>query len=52
MRGEVKHAEPRKGDIRHSSADPTRLRSLFPEAAPVPLREGIASTVAWWRDRP
>ncbi len=27
---EVQHAEPRKGDIRHSSADATRLRDAVP----------------------
>jgi UDP-glucose 4-epimerase len=46
---EVQHAEPRKGDIRHSSADATRLRALFPDAEPTSLEEGLARTVAWWR---
>ena len=46
---EVQHAEPRKGDIRHSSADPARLRTLFPEAEPTSLEDGLARTVAWWR---
>jgi UDP-glucose 4-epimerase len=46
---EVQHAEPRKGDIRHSSADPTRLRTLFPDAEPTSLEDGLARTVAWWR---
>lgn len=45
----LQHAEPRKGDIRHSSADPSRLLALFPDVAPVGLDEGLARTVAWWR---
>jgi UDP-glucose 4-epimerase len=46
---EVQHADPRKGDIRHSSADATRLRTLFPDAEPTSLEDGLARTVAWWR---
>ncbi|MBA2336236.1 MAG: NAD-dependent epimerase/dehydratase family protein [Acidimicrobiia bacterium] len=47
----LQHAEPRKGDIRHSSADPSRLLRLFPQVAPIGLDEGLARTVAWWRRR-
>ena len=43
------HVAPREGDVRHSQADNTRLRALFPEVDPVPLREGLAETVAWFR---
>lgn len=44
----VKHLAPRPGDVRHSQADNATLRSLFPEVQPVPLRQGIADTVAWF----
>jgi UDP-glucose 4-epimerase len=37
----------RPGDVRHSQADNTRLRSLFPEVRPVPLAEGLAHTIGW-----
>ncbi|MGP3535793.1 NAD-dependent epimerase/dehydratase family protein [Microbacterium sp. RD1] len=45
----VEHAEPRKGDVRASQADSSLLRGLLPEVQPVPLREGIESTVAWFK---
>lgn len=48
---EVQHLPPRTGDVRDSQADPTLLRSLFPDIAPVPLREGVMHTVAWFRSR-
>jgi UDP-glucose 4-epimerase len=37
----------RSGDVRHSQAETTRLRVLFPDIVPTPLREGVALTAAW-----
>ena len=31
---EVEHVETRVGDVRHSQADSTRLRELFPDVVP------------------
>jgi len=45
----VEHVETRAGDVRASQSDGIRLREYFPEVAPVPLAEGIASTVDWYR---
>jgi UDP-glucose 4-epimerase len=45
----VEHTEPRAGDVRDSQADNSRLRSLFPDVQPVPLREGLERTVEWFR---
>lgn len=42
------HLENRPGDVRHSQADQARFRSLFPDAEPVPLRDGLAATVRWF----
>ncbi len=39
----------RAGDVRDSQADSSRLRSLFPDVEPVPLREGVQRTVDWFR---
>ncbi len=36
----------RTGDIRHSRADDTKLRGLFPDLTPVPLTEGLRETLA------
>lgn len=47
---ERRHVEPRAGDVRDSQADQTRLRALFPEIEPVALAEGLARTVAWFRE--
>lgn len=43
------HLERRAGDVTHSEADPTRLRSLFPDVRPVGLDEGLRATVDWFR---
>lgn len=45
---EREHRPDRAGDIRHSKADPTRLRQLFPAIAPVAVAEGIRSTLGWF----
>ncbi|WP_380281423.1 NAD-dependent epimerase/dehydratase family protein [Kitasatospora purpeofusca] len=46
---EVAHVDPRPGDVRDSQADNARLRALFPDVTPVPLREGLERTAAWFR---
>lgn len=46
---EREHVEPRSGDVRHSQADANRLRSMFPDVDPVPLRDGLKATLAWFR---
>ena len=46
---ERRHVDARRGDIRHSQADGTRLHQLFPGIQAVPLREGLARTVRWFR---
>ncbi|RBY90029.1 GDP-mannose 4,6-dehydratase [Blastococcus sp. TF02A-26] len=48
---EVDFREPRAGDVRHSRADDSTLRSLFPQVVPVPLAEGLSATVEWARGR-
>jgi UDP-glucose 4-epimerase len=45
------HVEARRGDIRDSQASSKRLRALLPDARPVPLEEGLASTIAWFREQ-
>jgi len=46
---EVEHVESRKGDVPHSQASQDRLRRLFPDVQPVPLEQGVAETLAWFR---
>lgn len=43
------HQEVRAGDVPHSQADTTRLRALFPDVEPVPLRAGLEATIDWFR---
>jgi UDP-glucose 4-epimerase len=45
---EVEHHDPRRGDVRHSQADNSRLRALFPEVQPVNLRDGLVQTIDWF----
>lgn len=44
------HGEPRIGDLKHSSADTTVLRSLF-SIAPTPFDEGLRHTIDWWQQQ-
>lgn len=46
---DVRHLEPRIGDVRDSQADGAALASLFPDIGPTVLRDGLAETVAWFR---
>lgn len=46
------HTDPRPGDVRHSQADQSRLRGLFPEIEPISLEDGLVRTVEWFRSRP
>jgi UDP-glucose 4-epimerase len=48
-RVEVEHQPTRPGDVPHSQADTTRLRSLFPDVEPIPLVEGLRATLSWFR---
>jgi UDP-glucose 4-epimerase len=43
------HLPVRPGDVRHSQADQARFESLFPAADAVPLADGLARTVEWFR---
>ena len=43
----VDYGEERIGDVRHSQADNTVLKSLFPNVKPVSLVEGLRTTVEW-----
>jgi UDP-glucose 4-epimerase len=49
---EVRHEPARRGDVRDSQAADARLRDLLPDVSPVPLEEGLESTVAWFRGLP
>jgi UDP-glucose 4-epimerase len=47
---QVNHREDRVGDVRHSQADNSVLKKLFPEVEPVSLEEGLHNTVNWLRN--
>lgn len=44
------HQGRRAGDVDHTQADNTKLRELFGTIEPVDLREGLETTVAWYRE--
>jgi UDP-glucose 4-epimerase len=46
---EREHQPPRPGDVRHTRADQTILRSLFPDTTSVPIEEGLRATISWFR---
>ena len=43
----VNHGEDRVGDVRHSQADNSVLKRLFPNVQPVSLEDGLRTTVKW-----
>jgi UDP-glucose 4-epimerase len=43
------HAEPRKGDVRHSLAEISKARNAFGYEPRVDLEEGLRQTVEWYR---
>lgn len=47
---ELEHRPSRTGDVPASRGDGTLLAELLPEVSPVPLKDGLAATVAWFRD--
>lgn len=45
----VEHTPARIGDVRDSQASCDLLREIFPKARAVPLEDGLADTVTWFR---
>jgi UDP-glucose 4-epimerase len=50
-RVERDHGPARVGDVPHSQADNSLLRSLFSDVAPVDLPTGLKQTIDWFRSR-
>jgi len=48
---DVEYRDPRPGDVRHSQADNSLLRALFPGITPVCLPDGIDLTLHWMREQ-
>jgi UDP-glucose 4-epimerase len=48
----VEYTDPRPGDVKHSQADSSLLRRLFPAVEPVELREGLRRTIEWFQSQP
>lgn len=46
---ERNHVENRAGDVPHSQASNDRLLALFPDVKPVPLEDGLQTTIDWFR---
>lgn len=46
----VQSQPARRGDVKHSQADNTVLRSLFPEVHPNELADGLSQTIQWFED--
>jgi len=51
LTADVIYREQRAGDIHKSVADNSVQQRLFPAVRPVPLADGLAETVAWFRSR-
>ena len=48
---EVRFRDPRPGDVPHSQAENSTLRSLFPSVGPTALHDGLAETYSWFIDK-
>lgn len=48
----VRHAAPLKGEMRRSVADTTKARERLGWDARIPLADGLAATVAWFKANP
>lgn len=48
---DVRHREPRPGDVPHSQANNGSLLKLFPDIEPVDLRAGLKETARWFASR-
>jgi len=46
---EIEQLPARAGDVKHSQAANEQLRQLFPDVAPVQLRDGVKETIMWFR---
>ncbi|MBA3289009.1 MAG: NAD-dependent epimerase/dehydratase family protein [Acidimicrobiia bacterium] len=46
---DIEHHPGRAGDVRHSQADETLLRSSFPGIEPIDFHSGLSATVDWFR---
>jgi UDP-glucose 4-epimerase len=46
----IRHAPPRKGDVRHSLADISRAQATFGFAPNVSLRAGLTEYIAWLKE--
>lgn len=46
---DVKHVEPRVGDVRASQSDGLRVKELFSAIEPVDLDEGLTKTINWFQ---
>ena len=45
---DVRHRDPRPGDVPHSQADNATLRRLFPSITPTALKDGLQSAYSWF----
>jgi UDP-glucose 4-epimerase len=50
-RPDIQFRDPRPGDVPHSQANNDVLRSLFPNAVPTPLENGLEQTFDWFRSQ-
>jgi UDP-glucose 4-epimerase len=50
-RGEVRYAQARSGDVKHSKADIAKATNAFGYQAQVQFREGMERTVKWYKEQ-
>jgi len=48
---EIRHGQPRAGDVQHSCADSERAKNILGFEVKVSFEEGLKKTVAWYREQ-
>jgi nucleoside-diphosphate-sugar epimerase len=48
---EIRHGQPRAGDVQHSCADIERAKNILGFEVKVSFEEGLKKTVAWYREQ-
>lgn len=46
----IEYVEGRAGDVKHSQADASLLKELFPQIHPVPFGDGLRATIEWMQE--
>jgi UDP-glucose 4-epimerase len=50
-RSDIVHIDSRSGDIEHSVADISNIKTVLSYESSVALKQGLERTIGWWQNR-